>query len=181
MRVLVVEDDLRIVKLVSGALSANGYTVDVASDGEQAPFLVQTEPYDAVVLDIGLPKLDGLSILRDMRRQGRNVPVLLLTARSGWRDRVEGLDADFELEASLWEPGESIPQAGRQAVRDHLEMEKQPGTETFQEEIQDRLADPEVQVEGSIHELEMPGAPVQQTLHVLEKPFERELSDGQIQ
>lgn len=93
MRVLVVEDDLRIVKLVSGALSANGYTVDVASDGEQAPFLVQTEPYDAVVLDIGLPKLDGLSILRDMRRQGRDVPVLLLTARSGWRDRVEGLDA----------------------------------------------------------------------------------------
>ncbi len=93
MRILVVEDDADLARQIDAALSAQAYRVDVASDGEQAHFLESTEPYDAVVLDIGLPRLDGLSLLRDMRRQQRRTPVLLLTARTGWRDRVDGLDA----------------------------------------------------------------------------------------
>ena len=71
MRILVVEDDADLARQIDAALSAQAYRVDVASDGEQAPFLESTEPYDAVVLDIGLPRLDGLSLLRDMRRQQR--------------------------------------------------------------------------------------------------------------
>jgi len=93
MKVLIVEDDPNLARQITRAFKENGYTLDVASDGEQAHYLEATETYDALVLDIGLPKLDGLSILRDMRRARRDTPVLLLTARAGWRDRVDGLDA----------------------------------------------------------------------------------------
>jgi len=93
MKVLIVEDDPDLARQITQAFTTNGYTVDCAADGGQAHFLESTEAYDALVLDIGLPRLDGLSILRDMRRSGHSTPVLLLTARSGWRDRVDGLDA----------------------------------------------------------------------------------------
>ena len=79
-------------QLEDGCLEA-GYVVDKAFDGEEGHFLGDTEPYDAVVLDIGLPGMDGLSVLEKWRRDGRNMPVLLLTARDRWNDKVAGIDA----------------------------------------------------------------------------------------
>ncbi|MEK0085091.1 response regulator transcription factor [Benzoatithermus flavus] len=93
MRVLVVEDEPGIGRHLEEALTDAGYVVDRAADGEEAHFLGDTEPYDAVVLDLGLPKRDGLSILRAWRAAGRNFPVLILTARGSWREKVEGIDA----------------------------------------------------------------------------------------
>jgi two-component system OmpR family response regulator len=75
------------------ALAEAGFVADRAGDGEEAHFLGDTEPYDAVVLDLGLPVLDGLSVLRRWRAAGRNVPVLILTARDGWSEKVAGLNA----------------------------------------------------------------------------------------
>jgi two-component system OmpR family response regulator len=92
MRVLVVEDEARLAEQLAGALGQAGYAVDRASDGERAEFLGQTEPYDAVVLDLGLPRLDGLSVLRRWRDAGVTVPVLVLTARDSWHDKVQGID-----------------------------------------------------------------------------------------
>jgi two-component system, OmpR family, response regulator len=93
MRVLVVEDDPDLNRQLRAALTDAGYAVDVALDGEEGHFLGSTEPYDAVVLDIGLPKMDGLRVLEDWRRGGRRFPVLLLTARDRWSDKVQGFDA----------------------------------------------------------------------------------------
>jgi two-component system OmpR family response regulator len=93
MRVLVVEDDPDLAKVLQDALSEVGYAVDVAGDGEEGHFLGDTEPYDAVVLDLGLPVMDGLSVLKRWRADGRSMPVLILTARDRWREKVEGIDA----------------------------------------------------------------------------------------
>src|SRR5688572_30531339 len=93
MRVLVVEDDTNLNRQIKDALIEGGYAVDVAFDGEEGHFLGDTEPYDAVVLDIGLPQMDGLSVLEAWRRAGRTMPVLLLTARDRWSDKVQGIDA----------------------------------------------------------------------------------------
>ena len=93
MRILVVEDDTNLNRQIKDALTEGGYAVDVAFDGEEGHFLGDTEPYDAVVLDIGLPQLDGLSVLEAWRRAGRTMPVLLLTARDRWSDKVQGIDA----------------------------------------------------------------------------------------
>ncbi|MCB9993432.1 MAG: response regulator transcription factor [Hyphomicrobiaceae bacterium] len=93
MRVLVVEDDKDLNRQIKDALSEAGYVVDVAFDGEEGHFLGDTEPYDAVVLDIGLPQMDGLSVLEEWRRNDRKMPVLLLTARDRWSDKVQGIDA----------------------------------------------------------------------------------------
>jgi two-component system, OmpR family, response regulator len=93
MRVLVVEDDPDLNRQLKSALTDAGYAVDTALDGEEGHFLGSTEPYDAVVLDIGLPKMDGLRVLEDWRRGGRRFPVLLLTARDRWSDKVQGFDA----------------------------------------------------------------------------------------
>ena len=93
MRLLVVEDDKDLNRQIVTALQQAGYAVDRAYDGEEAQFLGDTEPYDAVVLDIGLPKLDGISVLEAWRRAGRAMPVLLLTARDRWSDKVQGFDA----------------------------------------------------------------------------------------
>lgn len=93
MRVLVVEDDTNLNRQLKDALEDAGYVVDVAFDGEEGHFLGDTEPYDAVVLDIGLPQMDGLSVLEAWRREGKTVPVLLLTARDRWSDKVQGIDA----------------------------------------------------------------------------------------
>jgi two-component system OmpR family response regulator len=93
MRVLVVEDDQDLNRQISEALGDAGYAVDVAFDGEEGHFLGDTEPYDAVVLDIGLPQMDGLSVLEAWRRDGKTMPVLLLTARDRWSDKVQGIDA----------------------------------------------------------------------------------------
>lgn len=93
MRILVVEDDTNLNRQLQEALTEAGYAVDVAFDGEEGHFLGDTEPYDAVILDIGLPQMDGLSVLEEWRRAGRVMPVLLLTARDRWSDKVQGIDA----------------------------------------------------------------------------------------
>jgi two-component system OmpR family response regulator len=93
MRVLVVEDDPDLNRQLVTAFTDAGYAVDKASDGEEGHFLGDTEPYDAVVLDLGLPVLDGVSVLEKWRRSGRKMPVLILTARDRWSDKVAGFDA----------------------------------------------------------------------------------------
>jgi two-component system, OmpR family, response regulator len=92
VRVLVVEDEARLAKQLSDALAHAGYAVDCASDGERADFLCQTERYDAAVLDLGLPKIDGLTLLRRWRDAGLTLPVLVLTARGSWHEKVRGID-----------------------------------------------------------------------------------------
>jgi len=93
MRVLVVEDEPRIAADVRSGLERAGYAVDVSKDGDDAWFKGETEDYDAIVLDLGLPRLDGLSVLKRLRGAGIATPVLILTARDGWREKVEGIDA----------------------------------------------------------------------------------------
>ena len=93
MRVLVVEDELLLSRGLARALEEAGYAVDQAADGERADFLVGTERYDAVVLDLGLPKVDGLTLLRAWREAGHATPVLVLTARGTWHEKVEGIDS----------------------------------------------------------------------------------------
>ena len=92
MRILVVEDDKDLNRQIAEALSDAGYVVDRAYDGEEGHFLGDTEPYDAVVLDIGLPQMDGISVVERWRRDGRKMPVLMLTARDRWSDKVAGAD-----------------------------------------------------------------------------------------
>ena len=93
MRILVVEDEPRIAADVCAALSAAGYVPDVVADGEDAWFRGDTSDYDLVVLDLGLPRLEGLAVLKRWRTNGRQMPVLVLTARGLWAERVEGIDA----------------------------------------------------------------------------------------
>ncbi|HXF53223.1 MAG TPA: response regulator transcription factor [Hyphomicrobiaceae bacterium] len=93
MRILVVEDDPDLRRQLVEALSFAGYAVDAAADGEEGYFLGDTEPYDLVILDLGLPKMDGISILEQWRRAGRKYPVIILTARDRWSDKVAGMDA----------------------------------------------------------------------------------------
>lgn len=93
MRILVVEDDPDLNRQLVAALGDAGYVVDKAVDGEEGHYLGETEPYDAVVLDLGLPVLDGVSVLEKWRRAGKKMPVLILTARDRWSDKVAGFDA----------------------------------------------------------------------------------------
>jgi len=93
MRVLVVEDDPDLGRQLSEALSQAGYAVDLAPDGEEGHFLGETEPYDAAVLDLGLPKMDGVRVLEKWRTSGKDMPVLILTARDRWSEKVAGFDA----------------------------------------------------------------------------------------
>jgi len=92
LRVLVVEDESRLAEQLERSLGEAGYAVDVAADGERADFLAQTERYDAVLLDLGLPKVDGLTLLRQWRESGLATPVLVLTARGTWHEKVQGID-----------------------------------------------------------------------------------------
>jgi DNA-binding response OmpR family regulator len=93
MRILLVEDDDRIAVDVATALTAAGFTVEREADGEEAWFRGDTEEFDAIVLDLGLPGMDGLAVLKRWRDAGRRFPVLVLTARGRWAERVEGIDA----------------------------------------------------------------------------------------
>ena len=90
---MIAEDDTHLSEQLTVALTEAGYAVDCAMDGEKAEFLGQTESYDVVVLDLGLPRLDGLSVLRRWRENGLTVPVLVLTARGSWHEKVQGIDA----------------------------------------------------------------------------------------
>jgi two-component system OmpR family response regulator len=93
MRILVVEDDPDLNRQLVTALTDAGYVVDSAKDGEEGHYLGETEPYDAVILDLGLPVLDGVSVLEKWRRNEKKMPVLILTARDRWSDKVQGFDA----------------------------------------------------------------------------------------
>ena len=93
MRALIVEDDPDLRRQLKDVLDHAGYAVDEAGDGEEGWFLGDTEPYDAVVLDLGLPRLDGVSVLERWRNEGRDFPVLILTARDRWSEKVAGFDA----------------------------------------------------------------------------------------
>jgi two-component system OmpR family response regulator len=92
MRILIVEDEAQIASQLTAACEEAGYAVDAAADGARADFLVRTEPYDAVLLDLGLPSIDGLTLLRRWRGSGIAVPVLVLTARDSWHEKVQGID-----------------------------------------------------------------------------------------
>ncbi|MCY0094453.1 response regulator transcription factor [Hoeflea ulvae] len=93
MRILIVEDDKDLNRQLADALLEQGYVVDRAYDGEEGHFLGDTEPYDAVILDIGLPEMDGVTVLEKWRANARIMPVLILTARDRWSDKVAGIDA----------------------------------------------------------------------------------------
>jgi two-component system OmpR family response regulator len=93
VRLLVVEDDPDLNRQLVDALSGAGYAVDKAHDGEEGHYLGDTEPYDAVILDLGLPKMDGLRVLEQWRRDDKRMPVLILTARDRWNEKVAGMDA----------------------------------------------------------------------------------------
>ena len=93
MRILVIEDEAEVLAQIAGELTRAGYIADMASDGEDGWFRGETENYAAVILDLGLPRLDGLSIVRRWRAAGVVTPVLMVTARAAWMERVEGIDA----------------------------------------------------------------------------------------
>jgi two-component system OmpR family response regulator len=93
MRVLIVEDEPNLGTQLKNSLEANGYAVDLANDGEDGHYMGSSENYDAVILDLGLPTMDGLTILNKWRKEGKTMPVLVLTARDSWSDKVAGLDS----------------------------------------------------------------------------------------
>jgi two-component system, OmpR family, response regulator len=93
MRILIVEDEQKIASMISDTLAEAGYVPEIANDGKTGWFMGSTEDYAAAILDIGLPEMDGLSVLRSWRRENCRVPVLLLTAKGSWPERVEGIDA----------------------------------------------------------------------------------------
>ncbi len=92
MRILIVEDEASLAKQLASSIAEAGYAVDHAGDGERADFLAKTEQYDAIVLDLGLPKIDGLTLLRKWRDAGLVTPVIVLTARGSWHEKVRGID-----------------------------------------------------------------------------------------
>ena len=92
MKILVVEDEPALRDQLTGAIEGAGYAVDCTANGERADFLGQTEGYDAAILDLGLPKVDGLTVLRRWRESGMTMPVLILTARGSWHEKVQGID-----------------------------------------------------------------------------------------
>ncbi|WP_371396198.1 response regulator transcription factor [Fretibacter rubidus] len=93
MRILIVEDDPDLSRQLTEVFKDAGYAVDAALDGEEGHFLGDTEPYDAVVLDLGLPLIDGVSVLQKWRSDGKTFPVIILTARDQWSEKVAGFDA----------------------------------------------------------------------------------------
>jgi two-component system OmpR family response regulator len=93
VRILVAEDEPTLSQQLGGALEHAGYAVDRAGDGARADFLARTEQYDAVILDLGLPRVDGLTLLRNWRADGIAAPVLVLTARGSWHEKVVGIDS----------------------------------------------------------------------------------------
>jgi two-component system, OmpR family, response regulator len=124
MRLLVVEDETTIASDISDAFQAIGYVVECVADGESAWFKGSTEDYDAIVLDLNLPRLDGLSVLGKLRDEGVNTPILILTARNAWLQRVEGIDAGaddyltkpFHMEELIARIGALIRRAGGHAT-----------------------------------------------------------------
>jgi two-component system response regulator PhoP len=93
MRILLIEDDVRLVESLSEQLRREGFAVDVSSDGVEGLYVGEEFPIDLAVIDLGLPEMSGLEVIRQLRKRGRDFPILVLTARSDWQDKVEGLEA----------------------------------------------------------------------------------------
>src|SRR3546814_18032466 len=118
MRVLLIEDETTLAAQLEQALRNAGYTVDGAADDQTAHYLGDVEAFDVVVLDLGLPVLDGLTVLRRWRAAGRNMPVLILTARDSWHEKVAGIDAGAA--AYLTKPFHMEEQIGRASCRERV-------------------------------------------------------------
>lgn len=93
MRLLIIEDEMTLREQLASTLSADGYAVDQAGDGREGLYLGREFDYDLAVIDLGLPELDGVSLIKQLRKDGRKFPILILTARDQWQDKVEGLEA----------------------------------------------------------------------------------------
>lgn len=93
MRILLVEDEPNLLQQITESLTAQGYVIDTAIDGAAAHYMASVENYDAVILDLGLPQIDGLTVLKRWRAEGLSMPVLILTARDSWHEKVSGMDA----------------------------------------------------------------------------------------
>lgn len=93
MRILLVEDDSRLLTQLDQLLQKSGYSVDLADDGKKADFLINEHPYDLAIVDIGLPIMDGFEVIKRARKNNVDCPILILTARDRWQEKVEGLDA----------------------------------------------------------------------------------------
>lgn len=93
MRILIIEDELKLQQQLAEALRAEDYVVDIASDGEEGLYFAQEYPIDLAIVDLGLPKLDGVEVIKELRKSGCTYPVLILTARNRWQEKVEGLEA----------------------------------------------------------------------------------------
>ena len=93
MRILLVEDEPNLLQQITESLTAQGYVIDTATDGAAAHYMASVENYDAVILDLGLPQIDGLTVLKRWRAEGLTMPVLILTARDSWHEKVSGMDA----------------------------------------------------------------------------------------
>ena len=93
MRILLIEDDVRLVESLSEQLRHEGFAVDVSNDGVEGLYVGEEFPIDLAVIDLGLPEMSGLEVIRQLRKRGRDFPILVLTARSDWQDKVEGLEA----------------------------------------------------------------------------------------
>lgn len=126
VRILVVEDERALARQLVGALTDAGYAVDQAADGERADFLMSTESYDAAILDLGLPHVDGLTLLTRWRQAAIGTPVLILTARGSWHEKVTGIDSGaddymskpFQIEEVLARVRALLRRAGGQATRE---------------------------------------------------------------
>ena len=93
MRAIVIEDDINIQQQIVERLKTEGFAVDATDNGDEGLYLAQEYPADVAIIDLGLPKMSGLEVIRRIRREGRRLPILILTARGRWQDKVEGLDA----------------------------------------------------------------------------------------
>ena len=93
MRILLVEDDIRLVESLGGQLRGEGFAVDVSTDGVEGLYVGEEFPIDLAIIDLGLPEMSGLEVIRRLRQRGKEFPILVLTARSDWQDKVEGLEA----------------------------------------------------------------------------------------
>jgi heavy metal response regulator len=93
MRILVIEDEAKIAQFIKRGLKEEGYAVDVANDGEEGHFLLSSNDYDAIILDLMLPKIDGLTLCRTLRKEGNQTPIIMLTAKDTVKDKVKGLDS----------------------------------------------------------------------------------------
>ena len=114
MRILIVEDEPKLADDLARALDGAGFVTEHAGDGEDAWFLCETEEYAGVILDLGLPKLDGLTVLKRLRGAGIETPVLILTARGSWTERVDGIDAGADdYLAKPFEPRELVARQGK--------------------------------------------------------------------